>query len=97
MPGRVIEVASDGRHLALSRGFMTIESGGDEIGRVPLDDIAVLLCNAHGLTYSNNLLVKLRSVDALTEEEYQAARAETLAFRGAPPIAELEPDKVGDQ
>jgi CRISP-associated protein Cas1 len=26
---------------------------------VPLDDIGVLLCNAHGLTYSNNLLVEL--------------------------------------
>jgi len=28
----------------------------------------------------NNLLVKLRSVDALTEEEYEAARAETLVI-----------------
>ncbi len=29
----------------------------------------------------NNLLVKLRSVDALTEEEYEAAREEKLLFR----------------
>lgn len=36
-------------------------------------------------TMVNNLLVKLRSVDALSEEEYQAARAETLLFRGQPP------------
>lgn len=59
MIGRVIEIASDGRHLAVSHGFMTISTGGKEIGRVPLDDIGVLLCHAHGLTYSNNLIVAL--------------------------------------
>lgn len=58
-PGRVIEIANDGRHLAVLRGFMTISSGGDEIARIPLDDIGVLLCHAHGLTYSNNLFVEL--------------------------------------
>ena len=59
MIGRVIEIASDGRHLAVSRGFMTISDSGTEVGRVPLDDIGVLLCHAHGLTYSNNLVVAL--------------------------------------
>lgn len=59
MIGRVVEIASDGRHLALSHGFMTISAEGKEVGRVPLDDIAVLLCHAHGLTYSNNLIVAL--------------------------------------
>ncbi len=59
MIGRVIEIASDGRYLAVSRGFMTISAEGSEIGRIPLDDIGVLLCHAHGLTYSNNLVVTL--------------------------------------
>ena len=59
MLGRVVEVASDGRHLAKDRGFMTVSQGGVEDGRVPLDDIGVLLCNAHGLTYSNNLMTEL--------------------------------------
>ncbi|MEI9995875.1 MAG: CRISPR-associated endonuclease Cas1 [Rhizomicrobium sp.] len=59
MPPRVIEIASDGRHLAVSRGFMTVSTAGSEVGRVPLDDIGVLLCHAHGLTYSNNLLLEL--------------------------------------
>lgn len=59
MIGRVVEVASDGRHLAALRGFMTISADGVEVARVPLDDIGVLLCHAHGLTYSNNLLVEL--------------------------------------
>jgi membrane peptidoglycan carboxypeptidase len=36
-------------------------------------------------TLVNNLLVKLRSVDALSEEEFQRALADKLVFRGAPP------------
>ncbi len=59
MIGRVIEVASDSRHLARSRGFMTVSDDGAEVGRVPLDDIGVLLCNARGLTYSNSLMTEL--------------------------------------
>jgi len=39
-------------------------------------------------TMVNNLLVKLRSVDAISDEEYEAARAETLVFRGQPPVIE---------
>lgn len=59
MVGRVVEVATDGRHLGIDRGFMTVSEKNVEIGRVPLDDLAAVVANAHGLTYSNNLLVKL--------------------------------------
>lgn len=59
MVGRVVEIATDGRHLAADRGFMTISEKGAELGRVPLDDLAAVVANAHGLTYSNNLLVNL--------------------------------------
>ncbi len=59
MVGRVIEVATDGRHLAVDRGFLTVAEKGAEVGRVPLDDLAAVVANAHGLTYSNNLLVTL--------------------------------------
>lgn len=57
--GIVIDVAENGRHLSLDRGFMVVSAHGGEIGRVPLDDIAVLIGTAHGLTYSNNLLLAL--------------------------------------
>ena len=59
MIGRVIEVASEGLHLARSRGLMTVSRNGVEDGRIPLDDIGVLLCNARGLTYSNDLMTEL--------------------------------------
>jgi CRISPR-associated protein Cas1 len=59
MVGRVIEVATDGRHLAVDRGFLTVAEKGTEVGRIPLDDLAAVVANAHGLTYSNNLMVTL--------------------------------------
>lgn len=59
MIGRIVEIASDDRHLACERGFLVVRTKGEEVGRVPLDDIAALIGNAHGLTYSNNLLVAL--------------------------------------
>lgn len=59
MIGRVVEIASDGRHLALFRGFLIVSQKGAEMGRVPIDDVTALIGNAHGLSYSNNLLVGL--------------------------------------
>jgi CRISPR-associated protein Cas1 len=62
MLGRIVEVSNDKRHLSVYRGFMLVHSTGEdrqEMGRVPLDDIAALIANAHGLSYTNNLLVAL--------------------------------------
>ncbi len=59
MIGRVVEIAQDGRHLSADRGFLTVSVDGAEVGRVPLDDIAMVVVNAHGVTYSNNLVVRL--------------------------------------
>lgn len=59
MIGRIVEVAEDGRYLSIFRGFLVVSHEGKEVGRVPLDDIAAVIGNAHGLTYSNNLLVEL--------------------------------------
>ena len=62
MIGRIIEVADDRRHLFVSRGFMVVrntEGEREELGQIPLDDITAVIANAHGLSYTNNLLVKL--------------------------------------
>ncbi|MEW5886949.1 MAG: type II CRISPR-associated endonuclease Cas1 [Pseudomonadota bacterium] len=62
MIGRIIEVADDRRHLSMHRGFMVVqgtEGERKELGQVPLDDIAAVIANAHGLSYTNNLLVAL--------------------------------------
>jgi len=60
--GRIVEVADDRRHLFVSRGFMVVQATDGEhkeLGRVPLDDIAAVIANAYGLSYTNNLLVAL--------------------------------------
>lgn len=62
MIGRIVEVADDQRHLFMHRGFMVVQdTDGErkELGQVPLDDIAAVIANAHGLSYTNNLLVAL--------------------------------------
>ncbi len=62
MLGRIVEVANDKRHLSMYRGFMLVHSTGEdrqEVGRVALDDMSALIANAHGLSYTNNLLVSL--------------------------------------
>lgn len=59
MIGRIVEIAEDGRHLSVDRGFMIVQADGRELGRVPLDDIGVVIANAHGITYSNTLLTTL--------------------------------------
>jgi CRISP-associated protein Cas1 len=62
MIGRIVEVSDDRRHLFVHRGFMVVrdtEGERKELGQVPLDDIAAVIGNAHGLSYTNNLLVEL--------------------------------------
>lgn len=59
MIGRIVEVAGNGRYLSLDRGFLVVSHKGEEIGRTPIDDVTALIGNAHGLVYSNNLMVAL--------------------------------------
>lgn len=56
---RVVEIEGTGRFLSRDRGFLVISEGAAELGRIPLDDIAVVLVHAHGVTYTNELVVAL--------------------------------------
>lgn len=56
---QIIDISQDGRHLSRDRGFLKVEVDGNEIGRVPLDQITAVLVHAHGITWSNSLLVEL--------------------------------------
>ena len=62
MIGRIVEIASDNRYLSVSRGFLVVKDTSDEkkqLGKIPLDEIAALIANSNGMSYSNNLLVAL--------------------------------------
>lgn len=59
MLDRVIEVTGTGRYLSRHRGFLVVSECEREIGRVAIGDIGTLIVNAHGVTYSHNLLITL--------------------------------------
>ncbi|OBZ94574.1 CRISPR-associated protein Cas1 [Pararhizobium polonicum] len=57
---RIVDISTDGLHLAVYRGFLTVsKNGGDEVGRIALDDIGALIVHAHGTTWSNHVFVKM--------------------------------------
>lgn len=56
---QIIDISQDGRHLSRDRGFLKVEDSGQTIGRIPLDQIAAVIVHAHGVTWSNSILVEL--------------------------------------
>lgn len=62
---RIVDIATDGRHLSAHRGFLIVEQQREEVGRVPLDDVAAVIVHAHGVTWSTNLIVALAERGAL--------------------------------
>jgi CRISP-associated protein Cas1 len=57
--GRIVEISENDRFLSISRGFLVVSHQRQECARIPLDDIAALVANSHGLSYSNNVLIAL--------------------------------------
>lgn len=58
MPGRIVELSTDGARLGVERGFLTITSS-TALGRVALDDVEAVIASAQALTYSNAALAAL--------------------------------------
>lgn len=65
MIGGLVEVAEDGRHLSVHRGFLKVSEKGEELGRVPLDDITALILSGPQITLSKNLMVELAERKAI--------------------------------
>ncbi len=66
MLNRVLEIAEENRYLSLKRGFIVIQQGREELGTVPLDDIAVLLLSAQGVTLTKNVINALSEKGCIT-------------------------------
>lgn len=56
---RVVDIETDNLFLAVHRGFLTVTSGGEERGRIALDDIGALIVHAHGTTWSTSVFTRL--------------------------------------
>lgn len=81
MRERVVEIAEDGRYLSCRDGFLLISHRGQELGRVPLDDVLGVIATARGVSFSRSV------VDAL------AARGASFVLCGAnfAPVSWLVP------
>src|SRR5690606_18138697 len=62
---RIVDIATDGRHLSAYRGFLIVSEDREEVGRIPLDDVAAVVVHAHGVTWSTNLVVALAERGAI--------------------------------
>lgn len=82
---RVVEIAQDGRHLSVKRGFLQVSEHGEAIGQVALDDIAAVVNNAHGTSYSNNLLCALaqRNIPLVVTDQRHAPVAFLTPVQGS--------------
>ena len=56
MRERIVEIAENGRFLSCRDGFLLVSAKGDEVGRVPLDDILGVIATAPGVTFSRALV-----------------------------------------
>lgn len=56
---RIVDIATEGLFLSVHRGFLVVQEGNSEIGRIALDDIAGVIAHAHGLTWSNTVFTRL--------------------------------------
>lgn len=56
---RVVDIETDNLFLAVHRGFLTVTSGNEERGRIPLEDIGALIVHAHGTTWSTSVFTRL--------------------------------------
>ena len=59
MQNRVVEISSDGTHLSVSRGFLSVRIDGKPAGQVAIEDMSALIIRGHGASLSVNLCTRL--------------------------------------
>lgn len=63
---RVVEIYDENKYLSLDRGFLLIQQESQVLGKVPLNDIGVLLLTAQGVTITKNVLNELSENGCIT-------------------------------
>jgi CRISPR-associated protein Cas1 len=56
---RIVDIETNGLFVSVQRGFLVVQDGNDERGRIALDDIGAVIAHAHGLSWSNTVFVRL--------------------------------------
>ncbi len=55
---RTIEISGRGNHLCARDGSLVVKMGSMEVGRVPLEDIGLLILDAIDTTYTHHVLIQ---------------------------------------
>lgn len=66
MLNKILEISEENRYISLYRGFIEIKHNSELLGRVPLDDISVLILSAQGITLSKNVINALAEKNGIT-------------------------------
>jgi CRISPR-associated protein Cas1 len=62
---RTVEISGKGNHLAIDQGSLTIRRDGEEVGRVPLEDLGVLVLDCPTTTYTHSVLTRALAAGAV--------------------------------
>jgi len=62
---RTVEVSGDCNHLSVCQGSLVVHRGEEELGRVPLEDIGVLILDSQTLTYTHAVLAEVLGAGAV--------------------------------
>jgi len=59
MQNRIVEITTEGAHLSVKRGFLSVALEGETLGQVAIDDISALIIRGYGCTFSVNICTRL--------------------------------------
>jgi len=62
---RTIEISGRGNHLAIDQGSLTVRRDGEEVGRVPLEDLGVLVLDCPTTTYTHSVITEALAAGAV--------------------------------
>ena len=81
---QIVEISESGRHLSRDKGFLKVSEQGNEIGRVPLDQVTSVIVHGHGTTWTTSLLVELanRGVAVVLCDNRHAPRGVLMPIEG---------------
>ena len=66
MLNKILEISEENRYVSLYRGFIEIKHKSEVVGRVPIDDICVLILSAQSVTFSKNIINALAERNCIT-------------------------------
>ena len=66
MLNKILEISEENRYVSLYRGFIEIKHKSEVVGRVPIDDICVLILSAQSVTFSKNIINVLAERNCIT-------------------------------